>query len=140
MLSDMSAYRVNDLRRMAVELSEKRLEEEDRKAFSDAKAVEVGFFIAAEAFETIPPHMRPPKETAVGMRWLLTWRVKEDGTVTPQARAILPGYQARVRTSSHHGPGNDAVVQTAFPSAIRKPFLESLAARYHWSEGQSGQA
>ena len=94
MLSDMSAYRVNDLRRMAVELSEKRLEEEDRKAFSDAKAVEVGFFIAAEAFETIPPHMRPPKETAVGMRWLLTWRVKEDGTVTPQARAILPGYQA----------------------------------------------
>lgn len=93
MTRDMFGYFVGAMKRRAAEVSEKRLDEESREKFREAKAVEVKNFIAAKAFEIVPPEMRPPKEKAIGMRWILSWKTKEDGTQKAKARAILLGYQ-----------------------------------------------
>lgn len=91
--ADLQGYFVGALRRRACEVSEKRMDAEEKRAFAGAKAAEVKNFIAAKAFECLPPHLQPPREQAVGMRWILTWKVKDDGTTKPKARAILLGYQ-----------------------------------------------
>ena len=87
------AYLVSMLKRRAVEVSEKRLSAEDRQKFAEAKQKEVRNFISANAFEALPKELQPSKDQAIGMRWLLTWKVQEDGSVKPKARAILLGYQ-----------------------------------------------
>ncbi|CAE7496334.1 RE1 [Symbiodinium sp. CCMP2592] len=92
-LNNPQAYFVGALRRRAVEVSEKRLTAEDRVKFQEAKAKEVRNFIAAQAFEALPDHLKPSKDQAIGMRWLLTWKTQDDGSVRPEARAILLGYQ-----------------------------------------------
>ncbi|OLQ08966.1 hypothetical protein AK812_SmicGene7471 [Symbiodinium microadriaticum] len=81
------------MKRKAVEVSEKRLLPAEKAQFREAKAVEVKNFIAAEAFKSLPPHLQPSADQAVGMRWILTWKQKEDGTKKAKARAVLLGYQ-----------------------------------------------
>eukprot|EP00434_Breviolum_minutum_P007591 symbB.v1.2.006699.t1/scaffold404.1/size210989/5 len=93
MEAEMAGYFVSAMRRRAVELSEKKMDATTRAQFEGAKGVEVKNFIAARAFETIPAHQQPPREKAIGMRWILTWKVKDDGSTKPKARAILLGYQ-----------------------------------------------
>ncbi|CAE7675497.1 GIP [Symbiodinium sp. CCMP2592] len=78
-LNNPQAYFVGALRRRAVEVSEKRLTAEDRVKFQEAKAKEVRNFIAAQAFEALPDHLKPSKDQAIGMRWLLTWKTQDDG-------------------------------------------------------------
>jgi hypothetical protein len=90
---NFESFLVSTLRRRAVEVSEKRLSPEDKQKFREAKAVEVKNFIAAQAFEALPEHLRPSKEQAIGMRWILTWKTKDDGSVKAKARAVLLGYQ-----------------------------------------------
>ena len=87
------AYFTGALRRRAVEVSERRLSAEDRAKFKEAKAKEVRNFIAARAFEALPEHMKPSRDQAIGMRWLLTWKPQDTGEVRAKARAILLGYQ-----------------------------------------------
>ena len=91
--NDMFGYFVGALRRRAIEVSEKHMDAETKRSFAEAKQAEVKNFIGAKAFEAIPDHQKPPKEVAVGMRWILTWKIKDDGTTKPKARAILLGYQ-----------------------------------------------
>eukprot|EP00435_Cladocopium_sp_Y103_P070080 s590_g34.t1 len=91
--NDLFGYFVGTLKRRAVEVSEKRMDAETKRSFDQAKQVEVKNFISAKAFEAVPSHLQPPKEVAVGMRWILTWKVKDDGSTKPKARAILLGYQ-----------------------------------------------
>ena len=50
-------------------------------------------FVASKAFEVLPEALRPDKSQAIGMRWILTWKLREDGTRKPKARAVLLGYQ-----------------------------------------------
>ncbi|CAE7691047.1 RE1 [Symbiodinium sp. CCMP2592] len=90
---DLHSYFVGAFKKRAVEVSEKRLSPEDREKFQGAKGVEVKNFIAAKAFEALPEGMRPSRDQAVGMRWILTWKVREDGSLKPKARAVLLGYQ-----------------------------------------------
>ena len=90
---DLHSYFVGAFKRKAVEVSERRLSAEDREKFQGAKSVEVKNFIAAKAFEALPEGMRPNREQAVGMRWILTWKMREDGSLKPKARAVLLGYQ-----------------------------------------------
>eukprot|EP00435_Cladocopium_sp_Y103_P042170 s2053_g11.t1 len=90
---DLQGYFIGALKRRAVEVSEKRMDLETKRLFDAAQQIEVKNFISAGAFEALPDHMKPPKEVAVGMRWILTWKVKDDGTTKPKARAILLGYQ-----------------------------------------------
>ena len=93
MLNDMEAYFVGALKRRAIEVNERRLSPEDQQRFREAKDVEVKNFIAAKAFEALPRELQPDRSQAIGMRWILTWKAKDDGTTKPKARAILLGYQ-----------------------------------------------
>ena len=90
---DMQSYFVGALKKRAVEVSERRLSPEELQKFKEAKDSEVRNFIAAKAFEALPADMRPPAEVAVKMRWLLTWKLKDDGSYKAKARAIVLGYQ-----------------------------------------------
>ena len=90
---DLGAYFVGAMKRRATEVSEKRLSPEDFQKFQEAKQKEVKNFVAAQAFEAIPGHLRPTRDQAIGMRWLLSWKIQDDGTPKAKARAILQGYQ-----------------------------------------------
>ena len=92
-VQNFEGYLVSALRRRAVEVREKTLSEEERAQFQGAKATEVKNFLAAKAFELLPPHVKPNREQAIGMRWILTWKQKEDGSMRAKARAVLLGYQ-----------------------------------------------
>ena len=61
-------------------------------AFNNAKAIEVNNFIAAKAFEALPPEMQVSKQDAIHMRWILAWKTKPDGSKKAKARAVLQGY------------------------------------------------
>ena len=92
-VEDLGGYFVNQLKRRAVEVSEKRLTPKELEQFREAKHKEVTNYIAAQAFEAVPPELRPSKEQAIGMRWILTWKQNDDGSYKAKARAILKGYQ-----------------------------------------------
>ena len=94
MLNDLPSFFASSLkRRSAVEISEKYLSSEDRQKFRDAKAIEVNNFLSSKAFEAIPDALKPSREQAIRMRWILTWKHKEDGSKKAKARAVLLGYQ-----------------------------------------------
>ena len=105
-------------------MNERKLSPEDYKRFQEAKAIEVKNFVAARAFETLPPNMRPPEEKAIKMRWLLTWKLKDDGTEKPKARAILLGYQDPEYEER----------ETTSPVMTRqsRPLVFAAAARFTW--------
>ena len=92
-LKDLQAYMTNAFKRKAIEVSEKRLSEDEKKQMAIAKGIEVNNFIAARAFESLPANMRVDKSQAVKMRWILTWKVKDTGERKAKARAVLLGYQ-----------------------------------------------
>ncbi|OLP94836.1 Copia protein [Symbiodinium microadriaticum] len=93
MSKDLTHFFVGAFKRRAVEVCERKLSPQDLQKFREAKEVEVKNFIAAKAFEAIPVHLRPSKEQAVGMRWILTWKLRDDGSYKAKARAVLLGYQ-----------------------------------------------
>ena len=90
---NLGAYFVGNMKRRTVELSERRMTAQELEAFRGAKAIEVKNFMASKAFETLPDHLKPDKSQAIGMRWILTWKLKEDGARKAKARAVLLGYQ-----------------------------------------------
>ena len=92
-LHHFTSYFVGAMKRRAVEVSERRLTEEEKAQFRAAKAVEVRNFLAANAFETLPDDLRPSREQAIHMRWILTWKPTESGGKKAKARAVLLGYQ-----------------------------------------------
>eukprot|EP00434_Breviolum_minutum_P044832 symbB.v1.2.040092.t1/scaffold6982.1/size28864/4 len=59
-LKDLQAYMTNAFNRKAIEVSEKRLSEDEKKQMAIAKGIEVNNFIAARAFESRPANMRDP--------------------------------------------------------------------------------
>ncbi|CAE7454855.1 RE1 [Symbiodinium sp. CCMP2592] len=119
---DATAYVAGMIKRRAVEVSERRLSAEDQLKFKAAKAVEVKNFLSAQAFEALPSHLKPSREQAIGMRWLLTWKVQDDGSVKPKARAILLGYQ----DPSYEHRSTTAPVMTR---QTRQLFLQAAANR-----------
>ncbi|CAE7292450.1 RE1 [Symbiodinium sp. KB8] len=93
MSRNFEGYFVGQMKRKAVEVSERRLSPSEQEEFRGAKQVEVKNFLSADAFQALPKHLQPSRDQAVGMRWVLTWKVKEDGTRKAKARAVLLGYQ-----------------------------------------------
>ena len=93
MTRNFEGYFVGQMKRKAVEVSERRLSPEEQAEFRGAKQVEVKNFLSADAFEALPKHLQPSRDQAVGMRWVLTWKLKDDGTRKAKARAVLLGYQ-----------------------------------------------
>ena len=92
-LKDLPAYFATAFKKRAVEVSERRLTDEEKLLFGQAKAIEVSNFLSARAFEAIPSPIKVSREDAVRMRWILTWKQKEDGGRKAKARAVLLGYQ-----------------------------------------------
>ena len=121
---DLQSYFVGALKRKAVEVSERKLSPQDREKFKAAKMIEVKNFLAAEAFEALPEGLRPSREQAVGMRWVLTWKTQDNGQLKAKARAVLLGYQ---------DPGYEHRATTA-PVMTRqtRQLLLQLAANERW--------
>lgn len=92
-LPDLHSFMVGNLKRKAVEVHEKHLSPEELEQFKSAKAVEVTNFISAKAFEALPSHLKPDMSQVVKMRWVLTWKLRDDGTRKAKARAVLLGFQ-----------------------------------------------
>ncbi|CAE7649118.1 RE1 [Symbiodinium sp. CCMP2592] len=92
-LHNLPAFFVGAMKRRAVEVCERKLTEEDKEKFRAAKTIEVRNFIAAKAFETLPEEMKPSRDQAINMRWILTWKATDDGGRKAKARAVLLGYQ-----------------------------------------------
>ena len=90
---DLRGYFVGALKRRAAEVHEKHLSPEERQEFAAAKSVEVRNFVASGAFEALPDHLVPSRDQAIGMRWILTWKMRDDGSYKAKARAVLLGYQ-----------------------------------------------
>ena len=120
----LEAYFTGALKRRAVEVSERRLSPEDYDKFQTAKSIEIKNYLAAQAFEVLPPHLQPPKEKAIQMRWLLTWKVKDDGSTKPKARCVILGYQ----DEAYEHRATSAPVMT---KQTRQLFLQ-LAANSKW--------
>ena len=91
-LKSLQSYFAASLKRKTIEVSEKRLTPEERLAFQGAKQVEVTNFIAAKAFEALPPGYKASRSDAVKMRWILTWKTLPCGGRKAKARAVLLGY------------------------------------------------
>ena len=91
-MRDPMQFMVSALKKRAVEVSEKRMDPKERQAFQEAKQSEVKNFLAAIAMEALPKHMRPDKSQALRMRWVLTYKIQEDGSRTPKARAVILGF------------------------------------------------
>ena len=123
-IEDPTAYFIGALKRRAIEVNEKKLSVEDQKKFEVAKGTEVKNYIAARAFEALPPELRPPKEKAINMRWLLTWKMQDDGTHKAKARAILLGYQ----DPSYEDRETTSPVMTR----QSRQFLFAAAGRFGW--------
>ena len=92
-IRDLEAYFLGMMKRRAVEVVESRLSPEERKQFDEAKSIEVNNYLAARAFQTLRPDQKPSPDQVIGMRWILTWKLKDDGAQKRKARAILKGYQ-----------------------------------------------
>ena len=89
----MTSYFTAAMRKRAVELNEKKMDAETRAQLEGAKGIEVKNFIAAKA---------------IGMRWILIWKVKDDGSCKPKARAILLGYpRSRLRAQGYNNTCDD---------------------------------
>lgn len=92
-LRDSQSYFISALKRRSIEVSERRMSQEEHQQFRDAKKLEVDKFIAAQALQAIPKELQPNKTQALRMRWvLMTWKKKDDGGVKPKARAVVLGY------------------------------------------------
>ena len=92
-VNNLESYFTGALKRRAVEVNERYLSDKEKQEFQEAKGIEVKNFISAKAFESLPEGLRPDRSQAVGMHWILTWKVKDDGTTRAKARAVLLGYQ-----------------------------------------------
>ena len=92
-LNNLEAFFTGALKKRAIEVCERKLNPQDKAAFQEAKNIEIKNFLSSKAFEALPKHLQPSKSQAIGMRWILTWKLKPDGTSKAKARAVLLGYQ-----------------------------------------------
>ena len=93
MFGSFESYLTTHLRRRAVEVSERTLDDEELAQMKDAKNEEVKKFLGAEALKVLPPHLQPNKSVAMRMRWILTWKREETGDRKAKARCVILGYQ-----------------------------------------------
>ena len=92
MAESFESFLVSNLRRRAVEVNERHLSPDERIQMDKAKYEEVKKFISAEALEGLPAHLQPNPETAMKMRWVLTWKKEETGDKKAKARCVILGY------------------------------------------------
>ena len=101
---DLGCFFSKQLRRNAVEISERHLSPKELEGFRGAKQKEVKNFVVAKAFQKLPPHMKPSHSQVLKMRWILTWKLDDSPNTSPlkkdpsgnplkpKARAVVLGY------------------------------------------------
>ena len=92
MCEHFESFMVSQLRRRAVEVSEKHMDDNELEQMRQAKQVEVKKFIGAEALEILPKHLQPAERDTMKMRWVLTWKRSDSGEKTAKARCVILGY------------------------------------------------
>ncbi|CAE7633802.1 RE1, partial [Symbiodinium sp. CCMP2456] len=92
-LHQLPSYFVGAMKRRAIEVCERKLSPTQKEEFRAAKNIEVRNFIASKAFEVLPEELKPSREQAINMRWILTWKSTDSGGQKAKARAVLLGYQ-----------------------------------------------
>ena len=92
MVNHLDSFLVSNLKKRAVEVSERSLNADEWQEMQQAKHEEVKKFIGAEALEALPEHLRPPRQVAMRMRWILTWKRDEAGYRKAKARCVILGY------------------------------------------------
>ena len=94
-LESPEAFVVNQMRRKAVEVSERMLTDDELAQFQQAKDKEVRSYIQSHCFKLIPQEHRDKISNTVGMRWILTWKSLHDEQQgkKAKARAVILGYQ-----------------------------------------------
>ncbi|CAE6916941.1 RE1 [Symbiodinium sp. CCMP2592] len=129
---DLGCFFVKQLRRQAVEISERHLSEKEREGFRGAKQKEVKNFIAAKAFQAMPEGMKPSRSQILKMRWILTWKLDENpegeplkkdsqgNALKPKARAVVLGYMDPLY---EHRPTSSPTMSRT----TRQLFLQSCA-------------
>ena len=90
---DLETYLASALKKKSIEVHERRMDSETKARFRLAKLTEVKKFLSSKALEAIPLDKQPPKEAAMRMRWILTWKTDHAGETSPKARAVILGYQ-----------------------------------------------
>ena len=85
MFQNFESYVATQLKRRAVEVSERNMSEQELTQMREAKNEEVKKFLGAEALKVLPPHLQPDRAVAMRMRWVLTWKRGEDGSKSAKA-------------------------------------------------------
>lgn len=93
MFQNFESFVATQLKRRAVEVSERNMSEQELTQMREAKNEEVKKFLGAEALKVLPPHLQPDRAVAMRMRWVLTWKRGEDGSKSAKARCVILGYQ-----------------------------------------------
>ena len=129
---DLGCFFTRQLRRQAVEISERHLSEAEREGFRRAKQKEVKNFVVAKAFQALPEGMKPSKSQILKMRWILTWKLDENpegaplkrdpqgNPLKPKARAVVLGYMDPLY---EHRPTSSPTMSRT----TRQLFLQSCA-------------
>ena len=90
---DFEGFVVSQLKKNHVEVHERQLTAEELEKFKEAKSKEVKNFVIANVFEKLPSHLKPDRQQALKMRWVLTWKVNpETSEKKAKARAVVLGY------------------------------------------------
>ena len=85
MFQNFESFVATQLKRRAVEVSERNMSEQELTQMREAKNEEVKKFLGAEALKVLPPHLQPDRAVAMRMRWVLTWKRGEDGSKSAKA-------------------------------------------------------
>ena len=88
------AFVVNQIKRSHIEVRERSMTDSELAEFKEAKGKEVRNYIQSHCFKVLPPELQNAND-AVGMRWVLTWKLGDDPDRPrkAKARAVILGYQ-----------------------------------------------
>ena len=95
--SGRASWVLNEKPKKRAEVQFRTLQDSDKLDFMKAMQGELSSYLEHEAVAIAKRHNVPP-ERILGMRWVLTWKVVEDGGGNqvgqkPKARLIIKGYQ-----------------------------------------------
>ena len=92
-LKNPEAFVVTSLRKKRVEITEKKLNPEEKELIRTAKGKEIKEFLKEHVCEKLRQGEVVPPEDIMKMRFVLTWKKNEDGTKKGKARLVVLGFQ-----------------------------------------------
>ena len=93
MRRDFCGFVNNQIKRNHMEVNQRTLSQQELEQFQAAKRKEVNNYVLAEVFEKLPDHVKPDRNQAMHMRWILTWKFSHEQERKAKARCVILGYQ-----------------------------------------------